>query len=246
MIIVTGSIAYDYIMDFPDSFGKHILPDQIHKINVSFLVNKFARRRGGTAGNLSYSLGLLETPHILFGVAGKDFQEYAKAFNDLKISLKNVVIDKTEYTSTGFGMTDKNNNQIWGYFPGALNKTKNLRIKKVAKKKDMVHIGPCGVAGTVSLIRQCVKSKIPYILDLGFTATQLSTKDLELGIKNAKYLIGNDYEITFAKKKIKNWIDIVKDKIIVTTLGNKGALIETPKESYRIPIAKPKAIVDPS
>ena len=80
MIIVTGTVAYDYIMDFPGGFSEHILPKEIHKVNLSFIVNKFAKRRGGTAGNVSYSLGLLNTSHILFTVAGKDFKEYQSDF----------------------------------------------------------------------------------------------------------------------------------------------------------------------
>src|SRR5438876_1186691 len=115
MLIITGSIAYDYIMDFPGVFSDHILPDQIHKINLSFIVNTFARRRGGTAGNVSYSLGLLTTPHILFSYAGKDFEEYKRAFKKFKINTTYVKIDRKTYTSTGFAMTDKINNQIWGY-----------------------------------------------------------------------------------------------------------------------------------
>src|SRR5258708_21430915 len=113
MLIITGTIAYDYIMSFPDAFADHILPDQIHNINLSFIVDKFAKRRGGTAGNVSYALGLLTTPHILFSVAGKDFLEYKNAFLKLGISLKNVKVEKNEYTSTGFAMTDKKDNQIW-------------------------------------------------------------------------------------------------------------------------------------
>ena len=246
MIIVTGTIAYDYIMDFPDSFGNHILPDQIHKINVSFVVNKFARRRGGTAGNLSYSLGLLRTPHKLFSVAGKDFQEYKRAFDKLKISLENVTIDKTEYTTTGFAMTDKNNNQIWGYFYGASEKIANLKLKDVAGKRDLVLVGACGEKGTTSFIEQCSKLSIPYIFDLGFMLNLLKDKDLELGVKNAKYIFGNDYEITFVGRKIKNWKNIVKNKIVITTLGEKGAIIQTPEKTYKISTAKPKTVVDPT
>src|SRR5688572_24917961 len=118
MLILTGSLAFDYIMDFPGAFSEHILPDQIHNINLSFIVNKFDKRRGGTAGNASYSLGLLDTPHVLFSAAGKDFDEYKKHFTDMGINVK-VTIHEDTYTSTGFAMTDKANNQIWGFFYGA-------------------------------------------------------------------------------------------------------------------------------
>ncbi len=246
MIIVTGTVAYDYIMDFPDSFGNHILPDQIHNINISFTVNKFAKRRGGTGGNISYSLGLLKAPHTLFTVAGKDFEEYKKAFDKLKISLKDVVVDKTNYTSTGFAMTDKNNNQIWGYFYGASEKINTLRLKKVAKKSDIILVGSCGIKGTISFVKQCIDLSFPYIFDLGFVVNQLRGEDLELATKHASSIIGNDYEITFVKRKIKNWEKIVKDKTVITTLGEKGAFIKSPTKTYKIGIAKPKKIVDPT
>src|SRR3989344_4143139 len=155
MIVVTGTIAYDYIMDFPGSFGDHILPDQTHKINLSFIVNKFARRRGGTAGNASYSLGLLKAPHILFSVAGRDFEEYKKDFQKFNNSLDHVSIDKDNYTATGFAMTDKKDNQIWGYFYGASDKIATLKLKKLAAKKDIVLIGPSGAKGSMSFVRQC-------------------------------------------------------------------------------------------
>src|SRR5476651_1261872 len=105
MLIVTGTIAYDYIMDFPGGFSEHILPDQIHNVNLSFIVNKFAKRRGGTAGNASYTLGLLSTPHTLFSFAGKDFDDYKKVFKKIGIDTNFVKVDKKDYTATGFAMT---------------------------------------------------------------------------------------------------------------------------------------------
>src|SRR5437868_15138755 len=115
MLIITGTIAYDYIMDFPGSFADHILPKKIHKINLSFIVNKFAKRRGGTAGNVSYTLGLLQTPHVLFSYAGKDFEEYKNDFSKLGIDVSGVNIDPDDHTATGFAMTDNDQNQIWGF-----------------------------------------------------------------------------------------------------------------------------------
>lgn len=246
MIIVTGTIAYDYIMDFPGRFGDHILPDKIHKINLSFIVNKFERRRGGTAGNVSYTMALLSTPHILFSVAGKDFAEYETVFKKLKINLDQVLIDKNNYTSTGFAMTDKKDNQIWGYFYGASEKIKDLRLKKVADKEDLVLIGPSGAEGSMSFVRQAIKLKIPYMFDPGFILTQVVDQDLELGVANCQYLIGNDYEINIIKTRVKSWKKIFSTKTIITTLGEKGAIIETPKKTYRISTAKPLRIADPT
>jgi adenosine kinase len=246
MIIVTGTIAYDYIMDFPGEFAEHILPEEIHKINLSFIVSKFAKRRGGTAGNVSYSLGLLATSHILFTVAGKDFEQYQNEFNKLGIDLSNVKIDKNEYTSTGFAMTDKNDNQIWGYFYGASEGIKDLNLETVAKIDDLVLIGPSGASGSMSFVNQCVALGIPYMFDPGFILTQVSDEDLALGVKNAKIIIGNDYEITLIKERVKDWQEFFLKKTVIRTLGKKGALIDDKGKIYEIEAIKPEKVVDPT
>ncbi|MDP2637667.1 MAG: PfkB family carbohydrate kinase [Candidatus Levybacteria bacterium] len=240
-------------MNFPGRFGDHILPDKIHQINLSFIVNKFERRRGGTGGNVSYSMALLDTPHVLFSVAGKDFGEYEKAFQELKINLKNILIDKNNYTSTGFSMNDKINNQVWGYFYGASEKIKDLKLKDlyshpkgVASDNDLLLIGPCGVEGSMSLVRQAVKIGASYMFDPGFILTAVSNSDLELGVANCKYLIGNDYEMNLIKTKVKNWKKIFWEKIVITTLGGKGAIIEDKNKIYKIMAAKPKKVLDPT
>lgn len=253
MLIVTGTIAYDYIMDFPGSFGDYILPDQTHKINLSFIVNKFARRRGGTAGNVSYSLGLLKIPHILFSVAGKDFGEYKRVFKRLDISTDYILIDKTNYTATGFAMTDKKDNQIWGYFYGAAEKISQLKVKNVARlaaeratRNDLVLIGPSGAKGSLSFVKQCVDLGIPYMFDPGFILTQVNDRDLEFGVGHCLYLIGNDYEINLIKKRMIKWRSLLKNKSIITTLGDKGSVIESKGLVYKIKPAKPKKAVDPT
>lgn len=246
MLIITGTIAYDYIMDFPGKFQDHILPDQLHAINLSFIVNKFERRRGGTAGNASYVLGLLKTKHKLFSYAGKDFLEYKKAFTKFGISTGLVKIDKETYTATGFAMTDKKDNQIWGYFYGAADNIPFLKLQEVATKKDLVLIGPSGTAGSMSFVNQCIKLGIPYMFDPGFILTQVSNEDLALGIKHAAYVIGNDYEINLIKSRVENWKKIFSEKIIITTLGDKGARIEQGERAYNIPVAKISGVIDPT
>lgn len=246
MIIVTGTVAYDYIMDFPGAFSDHILPDQIHNINLSFIVNKFARRRGGTAGNVSYSLGLLKTPHTLFSYAGKDFDEYKKAFKKFGINTSHIKIDKTTYTATGFAMTDKDNNQIWGYFYGAAENNPKLQIKTVATKDDLLLIGPAGTKGPMAFIRQSIKEEIPYMFDPGFNLTYITNSDLALGVAHAKYLIGNEYEINVIKHRVQNWKEYFAKQIVITTLGEKGATIEDKGKIYTIAPVLVKNVVDPT
>ena len=242
MLIVTGSLAYDYIMDFPGSFSDHILPEHTHNINLSFIVNKFAKRRGGTAGNVSYTLGLLKTPHILFSYAGNDFVEYQKDFAKLGIDVSGVQIEKNDHTATGFAMSDKKQNQIWGFYYGASVKNSTLQIASVATKKDLVLIGPQGSEGSLSLIEQCITLGIPYMFDPGFILTQIANTDLKRGLEHASYIIGNEYEIHLMEDRIKIFNTLTKNKIIITTLGEKGALIETSKKKLKIMPVKAEKI----
>lgn len=240
MLIVTGSLAYDYIMEFPGKFGDHILPEKIHDVNLSFIVNTFAKRRGGTAGNVSYPLGLLKTPHILYSYAGNDFAEYKKAFEKIGINMQHVRLDKTQHTATGFAMTDKGHNQIWGYYYGAASNIPTLPLKKVAKKGDLVLIGPQGAAGSMHFVRECIDLQIDYMFDPGFILTQVSDTDLTLGVLHAAYVIGNEYEMEVISKRVKNWTIFKKEKIVITTRGDKGSKIEAQGKIYTIPLVAAK------
>lgn len=246
MLIITGTLAYDYIMDFPGVFSNHILPDQIHKINISFTAEKFERRFGGTAGNVSYNLGLLRTPHLLFSVAGRDFREYKRRLNKLGVDTNYVLEDKTAYTDSGFAMTDKKDNQIWGYFYGASKKIPQLKLKKIAKKDDFVLLGPSRKSGTISFIKQCIDFGLQYMFDPGFLLTDLTSNELLYGISHASHIVGNDYEITVMKKRIKDWQNVVSEKVVITTLGEKGSLVQTKKGTQRIKSSRPTNVVDPT
>ncbi len=246
MLIVTGSLAYDFIIDFPGKFSDHILADQIHKINLSFNVEAYAKRRGGTAGNIVYGLSLLGVKSVLFSRAGKDFGEYKKKFEELGISTKNVEEDDRNYTATGFGITDKDNNQIWGYSYGAGYKIHKMDINNVATTKDLVIVGPSGIKGTMSFVRQCIKFKIPYLFDPSFVLTEIDDKDLATGIKNAKILIGNDYEISLIKNRLKSYDSLIIGKTVITTFGAKGSLIEENGKKIKIGVVKIAKFIDPT
>ena len=246
MLIITGSIAYDYIMDFPGLYSQHILPDNLHNINLSFIVKTFEKRRGGTAGNVSYSLALLDTPHILFSTAGKDFDEYQNSLKKMGISAKHIKVIKDTYTATGFGMTDKADNQIWGYFYGATEFVHTLRLKNVAGINDLVLIGPQGPKGSMSFVKQCIEMGIAYMFDPGFILTQVTDEDLTLGVTHASYIIGNDYELKLIKSRVKNYSTLIEDKIVITTLGKKGAIIEAKGQIIMTGSAKPARLVDPT
>lgn len=246
MLIVIGSIAYDNLLDFPGKFSEHILPDQIHKINISFNVNHHKRYRGGTAGNLVYNLHLLNTPSILFSRAGNDFIEYKTAFNKLGIDTSMVMVDENDCTAVGFVLTDKSNNQIWGYSYGASSKLSELRLKTVAKKGDFVIIGSCGLKGIISFIRQCVDLNLPFMFDPNFVLADISNEDLEFGIANCNILISNEYEMSLIRNRLKNFNNLVVNKLIITTFGEKGVLINNKGKVYKIEAVPVKSIVDPT
>lgn len=242
MLIITGSLAYDYIMEFPGSFSDHILPEHTHNINLSFIVNKFAKRRGGTAGNVSYTLGLLHTPHTLFSYAGKDFEDYKKDFKKLAIDTSHVQIESEDHTATGFAMSDTDQNQIWGFYYGAAAKNKDLQLKTVASNQDLVLIGPQGAEGSFSLIRQCISQDIPYMFDPGFILTQVNNGDLEIGLNHAAYIIGNDYEINLMKERVETFDEIAKGTTVIITKGEKGAVIQEKEEQYYVKPVKPSDV----
>lgn len=246
MLIVTGTLAYDYLMAFPGQFHDHILPDQLDKINLSFIMHSFTRRRGGTAGNVSYSLGLLTTPHILYSIAGKDFEEYKAAFEALRIPLQHVQLDLDTYTATGFAMTDNTANQIWGYYYGAAEGIKDLSLQGVATSEDLVLIGPSGAPGSMNFVRQCIEMDIPYMFDPGFILTQVTDEELSQGVQHARFLIGNEYEMQLIRKRVPQEAIGAEGKIIITTLGEKGAEIIAQGQSYHIAPATASQAMDPT
>lgn len=246
MLIITGAVAYDYIMDFPGKFSDHILAGKEHSINISFTASKFARRRGGTGGNASYGLGILATPHILFTVAGRDFAEYKRAFQKFGIETKHILIDKKAYTATGFAMTDERDNQIWGFFYGASDRIKELDLRKVGKKGDLVLLGPGTAAGSMTFVKQCIEMGLSYMFDPGFLLTEINNEELRTGIEHAAFIVGNDYEMSVLRSRIKNFRNLVKDKIVITTFGRKGALIERKSDKYHITPVIVKNVVDPT
>lgn len=246
MIIVTGTLAYDYIMDFPGKFGDHILPEQIHKLNISFHINDFEKRRGGTAGNVSYTFGLLHIPHILFSVAGKGFEEYKIRFEEMGIDLSHVIHDPSKKISTGFAMTDAANNQIWGFYNGAAENMTQLDVTTVATSKDLVLAGPTSAEAVIHIAKQCIKTGISYMFDPGMMLSKMPDEDLLLGVIHAAYIIGSDYEITLMQNRLKNWKEITKNKIVITTLGAKGAEINEKGKKYFIPVARNNGVIDPT
>jgi len=246
-ILVSGSLAYDSIMVFPDYFKNHILPDKIHNINVSFLVDGLKVNYGGTAGNIAYSLALLgERPRVL-ATAGKDFAEYGSWLSKNGVDVSGIKIISEKFTALAHIVTDKGDNQITAFYPGAMKHSAG-KLKKEFLKNSLAIISPGCLEDMRNYLAIYKKNKIPYIFDPGQQITILSKKELTQGISGAKVFISNDYELSLVTQKTGlDENDIINQvEILVTTLGEKGSVIKTKTEKYEIPVAKPKAVKDPT
>lgn len=246
-IVVTGSLAYDHIMSMPGSFGDHIMPDKIHILNISFIMQTFRKEFGGTAGNIAYSLALLKAPALLVSAAGNDFQDYLKHLKTLKyLDTSGIRIFADIQTAQGFVTTDKNDNQIWGFYEGAMKKTRTISLKKFLKNGDLVVIAPNDPISTIKFVKESVQGGIPYLFDPAFNIPHFSKKELEFSIKHASIVIGNDYEIELIKKKLKLNKLPKNNQVWVTTLGSQGSIVKQGMNEFKIRVAKPQNTCDPT
>lgn len=243
MITVTGSLAFDHIMDFPGNFSDHIMPDKIHQINLSFLVNTLKKQKGGTAGNIAYNLALLKQPVSILGAAGKDFSEYANFLEENGVDISQIQIVE-DSTSTAFIMTDLKDNQITAFYPGAMSENSSLTLNQT----DLVVISPNDPQAMINFAKQCQDLEIPYMLDPGMQLPRLKAEDLQEMLKGATILIGNDYEIELLSKKIQETRDNLLERveILITTLGEKGSVIQNKDQTSQIASAKPTEVIDPT
>ena len=246
-VLVSGSLVYDRIMDFPGYFKEHILPEKIHILNVSFCINRLQESFGGTAGNIAYNLSLLGEKPIVSGIVGEDFGKYEKWFRKNQINLSLVKKIKKENTASAYIMTDQADNQITGFYPGPRGDKFFQEIKKI-KKIDLAIVSPELKERMLGHIKIYKELKIPYVFDPGQQITSFSASDLNLAIKGAKILIGNDYEIELIIKKLSVNIEKLQKfcEILVITKGSKGSLIYCKGKKIVIPPAKPKNTSDPT
>ncbi|MEK7617335.1 MAG: carbohydrate kinase family protein, partial [Patescibacteria group bacterium] len=223
----------------------HIMPDKIHQINLSFLVNKLSKQKGGTAGNIAYNLALLGCPVSIVGSVGSDFSDYGKFLQDVGVDISGIKIVEDDSTSSAYIMTDRSDNQITAFYPGAMRKNSSLSLEG---NPEFVVISPNDPAAMVNFTKQCQEKNIPYMLDPGMQLPALDAEDLKSMISGATILIGNDYEIALLKEKTDcdDRQILTKVKVLITTLGEKGSTIQTKDETIQIEPAKPSEVLDPT
>jgi adenosine kinase len=248
-LIVTGSIAYDYVMVFPGHFQDHILPDKIHILSVSFLVHSMKRLRGGTAPNIAYNLALLgERPEVV-GTVGQDFADYRSWLEERGVVTDGIKVIEGDFTASCFINTDLKHNQITAFYPGAMAHASTLSLKDSGLTgDDLVVIAPNDPAAMAGLAEECTRLGIPYLYDPSMQAPRMTGEELEAGFKGAKVLTGNDYEFGMMSEKLGITEDQLRRRVPITvvTKGEAGALITVDGKEYEIPPASPTAVVDPT
>lgn len=248
MILVTGSLAFDQIMDFPGKFSDHIMPDKIHMLNVSFLVEQMRKGFGGTAGNIAYSLSLLGIRTELMGIVGSDFDSYREFLEKNEIGTTYIKTVNNYFTSTAFGITDSRDNQIWSFYAGADSLSESCSVFSIDGKIDFGVIAPHNPRAMLKYAREYQKMKIPYLFDPGMQLPWLEGTDLKESFAGAKIIIGNDYEVSVMEKKTAMKLNSLakSGKIIITTLGDKGSRVVSKDESIDIETAKVRNTSDPA
>ena len=248
-IVVTGSIAFDYLMSFPGHFSEHFLPDQLDRISVSFLVDSLIRRRGGCAANIAYNLALLGEHPILFGTAGKDFDDYGLFLKEMGVDTSGVCQIEDEYTASFFVSTDQKGNQIASFYTGAMQHAKDLSIRDISDEPiDLLIISPNDPQAMITYAKTCKELQIPYIFDPSQQIVRLSGDELKSSTQGARILILNDYELEMFKKKtgLDDHHILYMVEVLIVTHGENGSAIRTESKVIRIPIVPPNQILDPT
>jgi adenosine kinase len=248
-IVVTGSVAYDYLMSFPGYFHEHILPDKLEGLSLSFLVESMIKRRGGTAPNISYTLALLGNRPRMFATVGEDFSEYNDWLDEQGVDTSAVRIIPGEFTASFFVNTDRANAQIASFYPGAMAYAAELSFHSLGgERPDLVVISPNDPRAMIQYAQECRELGIPYLYDPSQQIVRLEAKDLHAGISGCHALFVNDYEFTLIQKKTGMAPEDILGllEFMVITKGEQGAEIYSSGERYAIPIVQPDRIGDPT
>ena len=248
-IVVSGSIAYDYIMFFPGYFKDHILPDQIDTLSVSFLVDSMKKQRGGCAPNIAYNCALLEERATVMGAAGQDFGEYRDWLEKHGVDTSAVREIADDFTASFFVSTDRSHNQIASFYTGAMSQARHLSFHDLPHKDVAVAvISPNDPEAMRRHVRECRALGIPYIYDPSQQIIRLDGADIVEGARGARILIVNDYEFEMARKKTGLTEDDLQSiaPCVIITRGERGSTIFAKRERYDIPVAPVARLADPT
>jgi adenosine kinase len=238
-ILVTGSIAYDTIMVFPDRFKNHLLADQLHILNVCFLTPDMRREFGGTAGNIGYNLKLLGEAPLVMATVGEDAGPYLERLQRLRIDARLLKKIGGQFTAQAFITTDLDDNQITAFHPGAMNSSHENHVRRELEAGVAI-IGPDGKEGMQQHARECAELGVPFMFDPGQGLPMFSGEEIDEFLRHASYVAVNDYEGKMLEEHAR------RVKALVVTLGAQGSLVFADGKRHEIPCAPADKVVDPT
>lgn len=248
MVLCTGSIAYDYILTFKGRFKEHILLDKTHILNLSFLVDDLQKRRGGVAGNYAYNLALLGYPAGVLATAGTDASEYRDWLVACGIDCRGLRLLDGEISATGFTTTDLDDNQLTGYYGGAMWRAGMLGLDDGPPDVDAVIIGPNAPSAMKRLVEECRERGVRFVFDPAHQLPHMSADDVIDSTSGAWIVIGNDYELELIQQRCQRDTTGLLElaQMVVTTFGRHGSRIATGEQTVEIPPAPARREVDPT
>jgi adenosine kinase len=246
-ILVTGSVAYDTIMVFPDRFRNHLLADQLHILNVCFLTPEMRREFGGTATNIAYNLRLLGEQPLVMASVGEDIDPYLARLHKLGIDARLLKRIPGQFTAQAFITTDLDDNQITAFHPGAMNFAHENRIT-AALGAGVAIIAPDGKQGMLEHAQQCAAEGVRFMFDPGQGLPMFSGDELNGILRGAAFVAVNDYEGRLLEEKTGRRLEDIARGVeaLVCTLGAKGSLIYSAGQRHEIPCVEADAVVDPT
>lgn len=247
-ILITGSVAYDYLMTFPGLFKEQILSERLEKISLSFLVDSMSRQRGGIAPNIAYGLALLgERPRVMATV-GEDFGEYRQWLENAGVDTALMQVIPGIYTASFFATTDQLNAQIASFYPGAMAHAAEQSLREVKPRPDLVVVSPNDPLAMKNFAAECRELKIPYLYDPSQQVLRLEGAELARDMEGARFLFVNDYEFGLISKKTGLDLEhmLKHMDVLVITCGADGSTVYANGREYNIPIVPEVCIVDPT
>jgi len=246
-LIVTGSIAYDYLMTFPGAFTELLLPEHLSRLSLSFLVDEMEKRRGGCAPNIAYTLALLGERPKLMGTAGQDFGEYRRWLDAAGIDTSLVTEVPDKFTASFFCSTDRNNNQIASFYTGAMADADTLSFR-TAGPVDLVIISPNDPKAMIQYAEECRALGVRYIFDPGQQCARMEGDELKAGLVGASIVISNDYEFELIREKTGLDADALleRSEAVIVTRGKDGSTIYTADGRIDVPAVPEHRVADPT
>ena len=246
-LVVTGSIAFDYLMSFPGKFTEHFLPDHMDRVSLSFLVDSMDKRRGGCAPNIAYTLALLGERPLLMATAGEDFAEYRQWLEAAGVDTSLVKIIDGKFCASFFCNSDRKNNQIASFYTGAMANAGELSFRTL-ESRNWVIISPNDPGAMVQYAEECRTLGIPFIWDPGQQCARMSGDELRDGLEGSAILICNDYEFELLKQKT----GLDEEQVmgctgaLIITRGEHGCTVRQGTSRIAVPAVPPRTIVDPT